>query len=166
MGAVDVNMTKEFQHILKALKRLPQELRREKRKEILRKAAKPLISEAQARAPVMRDRKRTSAKLKEGRAYYYPGNLQRSIRIIEFKGSGDVFVGPKVAKRRRPGAHYGKNNRTVDAFYAAIVEFGSRNFPAKPFMRPAFDATKTQILDIATTEMARVIDEWAKKHRR
>lgn len=40
-----------------------------------------------------------------------------------------------------------------DAFYGRFAEFGTKNEPAQPFMRPAFDETSQQVLDTFIDEV-------------
>jgi HK97 gp10 family phage protein len=46
---------------------------------------------------------------------------------------------------------------------AVLQEFGTYNQPAQPFLRPAWDETKDQVLDIVKTELASEIDKAAKR---
>lgn len=106
-------------------------------------AAKPLISKAQLAAP-------------EGPT----GNLVDSIGAIKTPikkaGSiGEVTVGPRRTRRHR--GHHGH-----------LVEFGTRArknkrganrgiMPAKPFMRPSFEATKPQVIELIRVEIGKKV---------
>lgn len=74
------------------------------------------------------------------------GNLRDSIIVSdrglggafsmdsELEGGGvKVFIGPRTG---RGGP---------DGFYGHMVEFGTINMPAQPFMRPAFDRTRSAV---------------------
>jgi HK97 gp10 family phage protein len=39
------------------------------------------------------------------------------------------------------------------AYYGSFDEFGTRFQPAKPFMRPAFEETKQEVLDVFITDL-------------
>jgi len=161
-----------------SLKGMPVEIQ----EDVLRKAAAPLVAAAQARAPVMKDRKEAIVSYKDGRTYYYlPGNLKLSIQEIRFRrragsvtgkkgirGGGVLFFGPKVAKRRgRSGKtyRYGSSKNRVDAFYAHFVEYGTRNMDATPFMRPAYQSTRRKVIKIATYETAKLVRRWAERNK-
>jgi len=152
----------------------------EAQEEVLRYAAEPLVRAAQDKAPIMKDRAKVTVSISGRRYEYYPGNLKASIQEIRFKRrssnatgkaqqrrGGTLFFGPKVSKRRgRSGKvfSYGKNNKSVDAFYAAMVEFGTSKQRQQPFMRPAFDQTKGIILSRSARGIKRLMDEWQAKN--
>jgi HK97 gp10 family phage protein len=75
-------------------------------------------------------------------AIYYPGNLRGSIKILNFKRSKDVFVGAALNKRGSKGT-FGQGR--FDGYYAHMVEFGTRNYAARPFMRPAVAQASGQV---------------------
>ena len=71
------------------------------------------------------------------------------------------FAEPRTAKNG--GTTYGKNGyQYTNAMVANILEYGSKqhNQDAKPFMKPAADATK----NAAKAEIKRVFDEEATKY--
>ena len=161
---MQMKLSKEIRDILKTLNKLPIDIKKE-RKRILRKAAKPLVLAAQGKAPVMRSRRKVTITLKGGeKVTYYPGNLRLSLKTIEFRKSPAVFVGPKVVKRRNAGEEYGKSRGKVDAFYAAMIEYGTSKMPAQPFMRPAYEATKAQVAAIVKSEVEKLVDAFGRKH--
>jgi HK97 gp10 family phage protein len=161
---------KEFERdvkkVIDKLKTLPKELRTEKRKEILRDAAEPMIKAAQAKAPRNEsNRPRTITLKKGGKVTYYPGNLSLSVQELKFRKSPSIWVGPKVKKRRKAGAQYGTSERTADAYYAGFVEFGTSRTPAQPFMRPAFEQTKSMVLARIAKGVDREVREWIRKNK-
>jgi HK97 gp10 family phage protein len=161
------DLERDLQQVLKKLKEIPlKALSARERKKALRKASKPLIAAARAKAPVMKSRRKATVTLKSGeRVTYYPGNLQLSIKEISFsKARAAVFVGPKITKRRKGGDEYGKTSGKVDAYYAAMVEYGTRNMPAKPYMRPAFESSKGEVMRIAEAEVKKLLQAWAAKN--
>jgi HK97 gp10 family phage protein len=118
---------------------------------VMRKVAKPLVQAAKSKAPVgSRDHKRyvkgqggfgTVIVIKRG-------NLKRAIGIRNNRKNQDaeLFVGPRLG---------GKN----DGYYAHMVEYGTKNTPAQPFMRPAYDSTASQVTALAAKEAALVIQK-------
>ena len=169
MALFSRELNRDLEQIMKTLRSIPKDaLSTKERKKALRKASKPLIAAAQAKAPVMRGRRKAAVTLENGdRLTYYPGNLRISIKEISLsRGGASVFIGPKVNKKRKGGDEYGKTRGKVDAFYAAMIEYGTRNMSARPYMRPAYQATKQQVIQIATNEVTKLVEAWARKNKR
>lgn len=59
-------------------------------------------------------------------ATFVKGNLFRSIKVLTFKKSWDVFVGPKFGGSIKPGAIYGTEGQ-VDAYYARFINDGTKH---------------------------------------
>lgn len=107
-------------------------------KAALREAAKPMLDNAQARAPEAEKAyyRYTSGRRKKGeprgkgtRRLVPSGTLRRSLRLRQIKpdrigGGIDAAVTLDVKK---------------DAFYWWMVEKGTEKTPAQPYLRPAFD---------------------------
>lgn len=125
------------------------------------KAAQPIIDMAKSLAPVgSNDGFFFNSKGEKVTVSH--GNLQRSIQVLK-KWSGDVtgvYVGPKAVRRNARGKYAGDR---VNAYYAAMVEFGTaahrigyggnkgpmvQGIKPHPFMRPAYDATKEAVLNL------------------
>jgi HK97 gp10 family phage protein len=122
-----------------------------------KKAADPVVKAAKARVPVGN---KPHMRYSGGRvvATYYPGNLQKSIgamQVKDKKGNKAVLVKP------RRGAKW-KN----DGYYAHLVEFGTSNSPAQPYMRPAFDSTKALVNATVKKEIHIAFIKHAKKLKR
>lgn len=119
---------------------LPGKLGRQKVGEILRKAEKPLIAAAKAKAP-------------KGN-----GDLIKSIGGIAGRGGGrgeQRYVGP-----RRGGANKGYAGHLVEYGTGPRKQKDGTNtgsMPAQPYMRPAYEETKDQIVQIISDEVAAVI---------
>lgn len=80
-------------------------------------------------------------------AKYVPGNLKNSIRTLTFRRDrSGIYVGPKLAKRRAGFKTYGGSRTTVDAYYAHMVEFGTRYQPARGYMRKAFSQAREAVI--------------------
>jgi HK97 gp10 family phage protein len=150
----------------------------EEEEEILRYASKPLVEAAKSKAPVS---PRNVVKVTSGdgsKSFFIErGNLQASIMEIRFrrrrsgyKGKlkgrkgGVVVFGPKVDWKPRDGQRFGPSVRSVNAYYANMVEYGTRNMDKQPFMRPAYEATKGLVLGRAKAGLAKAIQKWARKN--
>jgi len=142
---------------------------------IMSKAALPLIEEIQFRAPVSdepHDRYSTSKVSSSIRApkgqgnvvaTYMPGNLERSFSILKFRRSKSaVYVGARLNKSGSTGTFSGQR---TDGYYAAWQEYGApaAGIPPRPFVGPAVDAVKNEVLQIAVNEFKKTIEREAKK---
>ena len=71
----------------------------------------------------------------------------------------------KVVSRNRRGI---VNKFTVsyenDPFYWFMHEFGTSKMPARPFMRPAFEAKKQEALDVMAARIRKNIEMYKKKY--
>lgn len=179
MTEINLNrhFTAEIEDLLKILAKLPGAFDKEKKKEVLTKAAAPMVQAAREKAPIASEivkrysTPKVTGKLKAPKGAgvvateYQPGNLKKSIRVLDhgkFKKTGNVFVGPKTSSGKAKS--YGKSDTNVDGYYAAMVEHGTRYAKATPFMRPAFEETKEQVFQIAKEEFTKLIDEWEIKN--
>lgn len=113
-------------------------------------AAKPLVERAKLSAP-------------EGPT----GNLVDSIGAVKISAKragkvGEVWVGP-----RRKGRYKG--------YHGHMVEFGTKRrktkkganrgvMPAKPFMKPSFEATKNEVERQIATQIGRVVVRTMRRH--
>jgi HK97 gp10 family phage protein len=129
-----------------ALKELPRSTGKSVLRRVLRKRAQPIADAAQARAP--RDE----------------GQLQASIGI-----------GTKLTKRQR-GAHrkmFKNDKASVEVFVGAgglpqaiTQEFGTVDHGPQPFMRPAWEAGKDELLEGLKDDLWTEIEKAAKRHAR
>ena len=155
---IDISGDKALKEILDAL---PKKLQKKLLNKAFRKAAKPLIAAAKAKAPVSGKKSFLSAHgdFKKGArstklVKHKKGELKRSIGVIIGKGPLAVaYIGPRYGS--------GKAN---DAWYAHFVEFGTVKQKAQPFMRPAWDSTKNRVQDsILFTVKAEIRKEIVKR---
>lgn len=93
-------------------------------------------------------------------ATYAPGNLRRSFKILPLRRTQAVFIGPKVAKGSASGTFVGAR---TDAFYAAMVEFGTRRMAGRYFVTTAEVAAGAQTLRVATELLRRAVNSHAQK---
>jgi antitoxin component YwqK of YwqJK toxin-antitoxin module len=134
----------------KELQKLIKQLSKKELKRLAKPAAKAMQAAIQAKAPVFHktvyryDTPKLIGKWRapngKGKrvAEYQPGNLKRSIKIMTFRRSGFLFVGPKRSKN----AEGNFTGNKVDGWYAHIVEM------RKPFIRPAVDSSSSTVLSI------------------
>lgn len=171
--------TREAQIAIKKLNGMLLSLDLKTRRKVLRKAAKPMVAAARANAPISSGphfRYGSSGKLSAGIrapkgqgkkiAKYVPGNLKNSIRVLTFRRDrSGVYVGPKLAKRRSGFKTYGTSRVTVDAFYAHMVEFGTRHQPARGYMRKAFSQTSTLVIKNVEAGLKRELAKFQLKNQ-
>lgn len=81
------------------------------------------------------------------------GHLKRSLGIASSgrKTNVQALIGPRKKFR---------------AFYAHIVELGSSKMRARPFLRPAFDASKDKVIKAFAGALGEKIDQVAARARR
>ncbi len=145
------DLRKDLIRTTKKLEKLLKVYESKEVKKILRKSAAPLRKAARSNID---DASKEVKRYSGGKvvAIYNPGNLRRSIKILTFRRSKfAVFVGPQVGKAG--SKEYGRPGQPVDGFYAHMVEFGTVNSRANPYMRPAFSKTKGRIIQIATQQI-------------
>jgi HK97 gp10 family phage protein len=125
---------KGVEEFTRTLQQLPEPIRRNVVTVALRAGGRLLVSEVKARAPVG------------------TGALKKSVRMSKIKRYANdfsVFVEPKV-------------------WYARLIEFNftrrGKTYPAKPFIRPAFDATKGLVnqafMRKATEQLPKVLERY------
>lgn len=67
------------------------------------------------------------------------------------------------ARNRRSGRVGGEYANVGPLFYARFLEFGTSNMRPYPFLRPAFEGTKTELPEMLRTELALAIDRYVAK---
>ena len=67
--------------------------------------------------------------------------------------------------RTRPGVVVVHVGATYAAPHAHLVEFGTVNSPARPFLRPAYDANRMAVLSRLRKEVGKRIEREVKKLR-
>lgn len=96
-------------------------------RQALRKGGKRVRDEARRLAPVETGALKKSIKVRAAR------NLRRGSFGIA------VLTGTRAELGISPEAKY---------YYPAVVEFGGRGHDAQPYLRPAMDATRTEVLGL------------------
>lgn len=84
-------------------------------------------------------------------ATYYPGNLRRSMQVLDHIDSRAVFVGYKVPPRGRARGSF--QGDRVDGWYAKFVEF--KDAP----LRKGWDRMKGKMISEIVAEMRAAIDK-------
>lgn len=98
------------------------------------------------------------------RANVLTGKMKGALTVRAGKRSRKGFsfrsiFGPKgkAAKLRKES----KSGKVT--FYPAVVEYGDKDTPANPFLRPAFEAKKGEALDLFAGRLRTLVKEqWAK----
>lgn len=121
-----------------ALKNIGDEVGKKAEKSIsmkaLRAGGKPILEEARRLAP-------------QGRK----GRLRRSLAIKNSKGRLEVQIGARRGKSRED---------RMGAWYAHMVEFGTINMSARPFLRPAVDRkSKEAVKELGSTLFKLIVIE-------
>lgn len=86
-------------------------------------------------------------------ATYYPGNLRRSVQLLDLKNTPNKFVG-YVVQPRGKGRGTFKGENKVDGYYARFVEIKSA-----PLRRGA-DAASGQALSVMTARFGEIISRF------
>lgn len=148
-----------LEQLKKALNQLPVEIQQKALRSAVSASAKVVVDAAIAKAPAGDT-----------------GNLKKAIyRYRSRSGSGTgretYLVG--VRKGKKAYANTKRNRRlnrvgkkyTVEgeAYYWRFLEFGTAKMQAKPFLRPAFEGSKTKILEIMKQRLSKAIENQTKK---
>lgn len=126
----------------------------QERKTMLTFAAQPMAEAMRQGAPVgtkihVRYQRHEGARRRRGegqiKGRYYPGNLKGAFRVLDLKKTTAVIVGAKLHKGGGVrGGMFGKSK--FDAYYLAMVEFGTVHFAARPFVRPAIISASPAVI--------------------
>lgn len=145
-----------------ALKQLPLELQRKELRGAIAKSSKILKNEIIAKAPVK------------------TGKLRDNVYAAFSKSKSDVgratyVVGVRNGKKRKYANT--RRNRQLNrvgqryetdgaAFYWRFIEFGTKFMPARPFIRPAFESTRVDVVNSIKTNLGKSIKKLEKKYNR
>ena len=124
-----------LEEIDKLLKQLPETVARNITRRALVRAAKVVEKEMRARAPVGKT-----------------GNLKASIGQVGVRGL------PGGGQARQVGALKGGRFK---GYHAHLVEFGTSTAAPHPFIRPAWDETRTAALKILVAELGKGVEKQA-----
>lgn len=170
-----INLDRDIAALAKLLEQLPAAFPLEERKAILEESAAPMVAAARSFAPKsnkvhymyatghkLTNKLRAPKGMGKVSAIFQPGNLSRSIDVLKhgpFKKAVNVYIGPRYPRR------FSVNSRIAAAHYAHMVEMGTRHQKAQPYMRPAFDRTKSIVFNLARVKFAKEVDKWVLKNK-
>ena len=125
-----------------ALRELPQRIGRNVLRGAVSAAAAEVRNEARTKAPVY------TGDVSKG--HPPPGTLRRAIYQKQIRELSDnqtqvFFVGVRQGKKYQKQGK--KGSLSQDAYYWRFVEFGTRTMAARPFLRPAFEASKMAAIE-------------------
>jgi HK97 gp10 family phage protein len=145
-----------FRELDKALGQLPESTARNTLRRVLKKAAEPIHIQAKSLAPV-RD-------ASDPDVYYGPADNRR----LRLRGTTKFLVqsGTRLTKRqaravRKAGKYFAEHYVGTRDRVAQLVEYGTSESRAQPFMRPAWDANKMKALEIIKSELGEEIQKSA-----
>lgn len=152
-----------FRELDKALGELPKATARNVLKRTLVKAAQPTVDEARRVVPVdkgdLRDSIAASAKLKNR-----VGNTEYAAAMRAGLGRGAALSAMRDARRAAGGGSFAELYVGPGPLpHAHMVEFGTVKMAARPYLRPAWEATKRQALSIIRTELGQEIIKAARR---
>jgi HK97 gp10 family phage protein len=151
-----VSLKIEVTGIAEALKKVQEVedlLKKKIIREAARKASRPLIDSAKAKAPRS---KKKHHRYRDGKivATYEPGNLAESIAF--FKPKKQINYNTLIyAVAPRMGS-----GRKFDGWYAHFIEYGTADQEAQAFMRPAFEETKGVINATMSDEILNAVEKF------
>jgi HK97 gp10 family phage protein len=125
-----------IKEIDRALQELEKNVAKKVIRQAMRKAMKPVKQQVEANAPRV------------------TGKLAGNVKIKAIKKSRT-----KIGIRVQIGA----KEFTGETFYGAFLEYGTKDIPAKGFMRQAFDSAKEEAKGIAIEEIKKGIERDAAK---
>jgi HK97 gp10 family phage protein len=118
--------------IVKKLDTLPEAIAKRLVKEGLADAMEVMKAEVEANAPVGAT-----------------GNLKAAVVVKPKTKQGNVYVNVQI----------GAGDFQGDQFYAAMVEYGTKNQPPQGFMRRAFETKGETVKNLAIEKITKVIDD-------
>lgn len=145
---------------------------RKARQDILKGAAKPLVSAGKSAAPrsnaphsrynTSKATKRIKAPRGMGKkvATYYPGNLSRSMRLMQFaRAKSKVFVGARLS-RNPTGAFKGSR---VDGWYMHFIENGTSQMSARRWWQPTAEAQRQTVEQKIVDGFEKIVNQYNSK---
>lgn len=125
-----------------ALRELPRRIGRNVLRGAVAAGASEVRAEARTKAPVY------TGDVAQG--HPPPGTLKRAIYQKQIRELSDdqtqvFFVGVRQGKKYRKMGK--KGDKSMDAYYWRFVEFGTSKMAARPFLRPAFEASKMDAVE-------------------
>jgi HK97 gp10 family phage protein len=154
----DLQHISGLRELQEALKELPKRVGTNVLRGSVAAGAAVIRNEAKQRAPV------STGPVSAG--HPPPGTLKRSIvqkQIRELSNNLRQVFYVTVRRGKKYTKQGKKGNLSQDAFYAALVEWGTTKMHAIPFMRPAFESKKEDAAAAIKDYLAKRIPEEAAK---
>ena len=159
MGAVTVKMqgSEEMKKILKEFRN--DTFKKKVLTSTYRKAGKPFIELAKAKAPVAEDwvfRKQSKKGQQSSAQAIAPGTLRESIGAWTYGklNQPHLFLGVRTGKRAK------KN----DGWFFKFLEFGTVYINPQPFLQPAWDNTKGAISNAAISSFGKTFKRFKRNY--
>lgn len=114
----------------------------------LRAGGKVVLAEARSKTPVAEHL--SKAMVNKG---YAPGDLRKSLRVRATPGRARGTVGVSVVTSESGNMFKGKQ------FYGGMVHYGTKRMKAQPWLREAFDATKSSVLAAIQKGLVAVLEK-------
>lgn len=167
-----ITINNEVKETIRKIRKLAGLFPKKEIQKILKSSAKPLVQAAKSNIADSDDihfrykPNKGGKKAAKGEgtivAAYHPGNLRKSIKVLKFRKSNAVFVGPFVQKGNSGGIFSG--GRT-DGYYAAMVEFGTRHSAGQAYMRRAASSTAGIVSKNIVNGVKKKIDNYGRKNK-
>lgn len=132
MGKIEVYNTefKGFYDMERSWKKITQKIERTANRKIVRKALRPMVKAARNNVNVR------------------SGQLKRSLGVKVKTYKGKHLVQGMVGARRGFNIIADDGTRIDPANYSHLLEFGTKFMAPSPYLRPAFDSTADEVLQI------------------
>jgi len=163
---------KAIQNVLKRFKKLPDDVKKDVGN-VIDKGAKSVKKDARREVEdasdiVFRYKKQGSKKAAKGKgnvvAYYHPGNLRKSIKVLDrrLKNAKEpsAYVGPQFRKgKRNTGGEFGVGR--FDPYYFLMYTIGSHkgNWAGNDVLGKATRANQAQITQAMKRAVSKVIEK-------
>lgn len=150
--------------VLRKMKKLPLELRKKAARVAGRKGANVIARAVKANAKAL-DRPETPNNISANVKVQFASRVFRQTGDIQFRvgiaGGAKQYADNRLNRRQgRVGKAYNTGGST---FYWRFLEFGTQHAPARPFMRPAMEASINPATEAVVTEMGKQIDKLVAK---
>jgi len=147
--------TDEFKEVQRVLRQLPAVLQHKVVTSAARASARVIAKEAKARVPVR------------------SGLLQRSIGVAKAKKRDTpkdmvrFYVVPKtkvsISKKVLIGGKNAKLKAKMQSYHGHFVEFGTKNMNAQPYLLPAAEATRAQVVETFQQKIHEGVEKQVKR---
>lgn len=137
--------------LIQALKELPKATARNVQQRVLMRRVQPVVDAAKAHVPVRTGRLRDSITATTKRPRGHKTAAARAFAKV--RGSGGTSAAAKAASKAAGSSMSEVFVGPGRLAQAGQIEWGNRNHPPHPYMRPAWDAHQRQVLDGIADDM-------------